>query len=44
MVCKECQECMSFKTNDCSGSAEFNKDDCGEIMKKKKKTDTDGCH
>jgi len=44
MVCKECQSCKKFITNDCPGSSEFSKSSCqGTLKKLKKETDVGGC-
>lgn len=44
MVCKECQSCQKFVTNDCSGVKEFNKSSCEEMLQKKSsQVDVSGC-
>ena len=44
MVCKECKSCKKFISNDCCGAADFNKDACQDVLKKKnKEIDVSGC-
>lgn len=44
MICNECKDCKKFITNDCPGSAEFNKSSCEGVLKKlTKETDVGGC-